>query len=111
MVRKGNRGYDNRGYDNRAYDMHTKIFGSPLPTQAPDLWLAKYSSHLSDVRAYFTDADRMIELCWEEGDGWPERVPSSASRYPMSRSALEPSRVPPRAVVNDVRGRCAKRGS
>jgi hypothetical protein len=31
-----------------------------------------YEKHLRDVRQYFAGTDRMIELCWEEGDGWPE---------------------------------------
>lgn len=36
---------------------------------------AYYERHNEDVRAYFRDhgaPGQLLELCWEEGDGWPE---------------------------------------
>ncbi len=57
----------------RGYGMHLKIFGSLHPTGEPDdPWLAKYRSHLADVREFFAGTERMVEVCWEEGDGWPQ---------------------------------------
>ncbi len=57
---------------NRGYGMHEKIFGSMFPDKDPDLWVAKYNAHLTEVRRYFAGSDRFLEVCWEEGDGWPE---------------------------------------
>ena len=56
----------------RGYGMHLKIFGALHPSENPDVWLAKYESHLAEVRAFFAGTDRMVEVCWEEGDGWPQ---------------------------------------
>jgi hypothetical protein len=59
----------------RGYGMHAKVFGSKFPGDAPDLWLAKYDSHNAEVRALFAGTDRLLEVCWEEGDGWNELCP------------------------------------
>lgn len=35
--------------------------------------LARYDAHLHAVRAHFRGrGDRFVELCWEDGDAWPE---------------------------------------
>lgn len=34
--------------------------------------IARYERHLAEVRAHFAGSERFLELCWEEGDGWPE---------------------------------------
>ncbi len=52
--------------------MYAKVFGSPLPNDAPDLWLAEYERHNEAVREFFAGTDRLLEVCWEEGDGWPQ---------------------------------------
>jgi hypothetical protein len=56
----------------RGYGMHTKIFGSMFPEERPDLWLDRYDRQLTEVRACFAGTDRLLEVCWEEGDGWPQ---------------------------------------
>ena len=31
-----------------------------------------YEHHNEAVRAYFAGTDRLLDVCWEEGDGWDE---------------------------------------
>jgi len=34
--------------------------------------LSRYDAHLAAVRAFFAGSPRLLEVCWERGDGWPE---------------------------------------
>ncbi len=71
------------------YGMHAKVFGSLFPNDAPDLWLAKYEAHNQAVRSFFAGTDRLLEVCWEKGDGWLELcgflgVPVPDAAFPHS---------------------------
>lgn len=49
------------------------IFGHPYPHGYEDEFMAFYEAHLENTRALFSDRpDQLVELCWEEGDGWKE---------------------------------------
>jgi hypothetical protein len=54
------------------YGMHRRIYGSSDPTADPQLYRAYYERHNDDVRTFFAGTDRLLEVCWEEKDGWPE---------------------------------------
>lgn len=47
-------------------------FSQPLPkNKGPHIMF--YKSHLNEVRKYFHDKpNKLLEVCWEEGDGWKE---------------------------------------
>ena len=49
----------------------TEVYGAPKATDRPDSYLAKYETHNAEVRDFFAGTDRLLEVCWEEGDGWP----------------------------------------
>ena len=80
----------------RVHGVHGKIYGiekdeDPMVKLGPF-----YENHLHNVREYFAGTDRMIELCWEEGDGWPELcgfIGVPGSRPPLP--ALEPRGIYP----------------
>lgn len=39
----------------------------------PERFMRSYEEHLASVRSHFErDPGRLVELCWERGDGWPE---------------------------------------
>ena len=38
----------------------------------PEEMKALYERHLDEVRTFFDGTDRLLEVCWEEGDGWAE---------------------------------------
>jgi hypothetical protein len=54
------------------YGMYRKVYGSAEPAIDRDTFIEFYERHTSEVRAFFAGSDRLIELCWEQGDGWPE---------------------------------------
>jgi Sulfotransferase domain len=54
------------------YGMHAKIYGSDSAARDPDRYRQRYQRHLAEVREFFAGADRLVELCWEDGDGWDE---------------------------------------
>jgi len=49
------------------------VYGYAMPHEHKAEHLAYYEAHLAAVRSYFADrpAD-LLEVCWEEGDGWDE---------------------------------------
>jgi Sulfotransferase domain len=74
------------------YGMHAKIYGSTSAIRDPELYLAYYERHLSEVREFFAGSDRFVELCWEDGDGWPQLcgllgVPEPDVNFPHSNTA------------------------
>jgi Sulfotransferase domain len=77
---------------NGRYRMHELIYGSDSAERDPDLYRAYYEKHLLEVKEYFSGSNRLIELCWEEGDGWPELcgllgVPEPEVEFPHSNIA------------------------
>ena len=50
----------------------TQIYGSARASADTASYHATYESHNADVADYFAGTGRLLEVCWEEGDGWPE---------------------------------------
>ena len=76
----------------KGYGMHRKIYGALTVAEDPDAYRTFYERHLCDVRDFFAGTDRMTELCWEDGDGWPELcgflgVPIPDEPFPHSNPA------------------------
>ena len=74
------------------YLMHEKIYGSTNASRDPELFTAYYDRHLSEVREFFSGSDRFLELCWEDGDGWPQLcgflgVPEPDQPFPHANPA------------------------
>ena len=40
--------------------------------QNPEHHLRLYQSHLDKVRSFFLGSPNLLEVCWEDGDGWKE---------------------------------------
>ncbi|MDC3316419.1 hypothetical protein OAV33_00435 [bacterium] len=60
--------------------------------QNPEHHRRLYESHLDAVRRYFSGSPRLLEVCWEEGDGWAELcgflgVDVPSSDFPVSNQA------------------------
>lgn len=54
-------------------DLRKKIYGHEMPHEHKAEHIAFYESHLAAVREYFRDRPGdLLEICWEEGDGWEE---------------------------------------
>lgn len=49
-----------------------KFYGYFSPYQNPKHHVQLYEGHLSAVRNYFKGNPNLLEVCWEEGDGWEE---------------------------------------
>lgn len=50
-----------------------QVFGYKNPKRHKEAYLRVYLAHNEAVRKYFKDKPgQMIELCWEDGDGWQE---------------------------------------
>lgn len=48
-------------------------YGSSMPLNKKKEHIAIYQRHNQDVREYFSGReDVLLEVCWEEGDGWDE---------------------------------------
>jgi hypothetical protein len=91
------------------YGMHRVIYGAASAAEAPELYREMYERHVADVRGFFAGSDRLLEVCWEEGDGWPELcgflgVPEPADR-PFPHSNSRPGlRARVRGLVRTLRG-------
>lgn len=54
-------------------EMRRLIFGHAMPAAAPEVFMAAYDAHCAAVREHFRDRPGdLLEVCWEEGDGWRE---------------------------------------
>jgi len=64
------------------------IYGYPMPHDFKEQHLAFYLSHNQAVRDFFKDfPGTLLEVCWEEGDGWGELanflcLPSPTIKFP-----------------------------
>jgi hypothetical protein len=48
-------------------------YGHPMPLGKKEEHIAVYRRHNQGVREHFSErADALLEICWEEGDGWDE---------------------------------------
>lgn len=49
------------------------FFGFAMPQGHESAYLEQYRRHLDDVHEYFAaEPDRLLEVCWDDGDGWAE---------------------------------------
>lgn len=48
------------------------FFGHSMPEGNEQAYLAAYRRHIDGIRGYFKDSDRLLEVCWEDGDGWEQ---------------------------------------
>ena len=56
-----------------SHQLRITFFGSDNPWEDGQTYLDFYWNHLDAVRAYAKgEAIPLLELCWEDGDGWPE---------------------------------------
>ncbi len=56
---------------NPAVPLHK--YGTTRPLEDPARTMAVYENHNRAVREYFADRPgKLLEVCWEEGDGWKE---------------------------------------
>jgi Sulfotransferase domain len=74
------------------YGMYRKVYGSAEPAKDPEVFTEYYERHTSEVRSFFAGSDRLVELCWEQGDGWPEvcafmDVPEPDAPFPHANPA------------------------
>lgn len=61
-----------RQHTQASYGMHKRIYGAHSVEEAPEKYREVYDRHLTSVRAFFEGTGRLLEVCWEEGDGWGE---------------------------------------
>ncbi len=54
--------------------LREQVYGYAMPTEENKKeHIAFYTRHTENVRAFFSDQpDRLLEVCWENGDGWPQ---------------------------------------
>lgn len=64
-----------------------KVFGHPYPHGFEAEHIAYYENHLTEVKAFFALKNAthlLLELCFEEGDGWPELAPFLDEEIPIT---------------------------
>ncbi|TAM96045.1 MAG: hypothetical protein EPN40_09640 [Rhodanobacteraceae bacterium] len=74
------------------------IYGYAMPHDHKDRHIQIYEDHLAAVRSYFAHRPGdLLEVCWENGDGWEELARFLGYRTPtvpfphMNRSPTEPT--------------------
>lgn len=55
--------------------VYEALYGASPAGSFPDLYRAAYERHNAEVRTFFAGSGRLLEVCWEEGDGWDELCP------------------------------------
>lgn len=59
-----------------------RVYGHAMPQGHAERYIAVYDAHLQAVRRHFADRPGdLLEVCWEEGDGW-ERLGAFLGRTP-----------------------------
>jgi hypothetical protein len=54
-------------------EIRKQVYGHEMPHRHRDDHIRIYEDHLRSVRKYFGNRpDDLLEVCWEEGDGWTE---------------------------------------
>lgn len=52
-------------------DFREHIYGFSMPHEHRGVYVSAYEAHNDAVRSYFgSRPDQLLEVCWEEGDGW-----------------------------------------
>ena len=59
----------------KKYGPHRGIYGDMTEKEAPEKYQAFYENHLVEARSFFADTDRLLEVCWDDGDGWEQLCP------------------------------------
>lgn len=78
-------------------DYRRHVYGHALPDGHRDDHVRVYVEHNEAVRRHFRDRPhKLLELCWELGDGWPELcgflgVAAPARRLPHANRRLTPT--------------------
>ncbi len=73
------------------------IFGTAMPHEHRAAHIEFYERHLEDVRTYFQGRpDDLLEVCWEEGDGWAElaqflKMPDPLTPFPHANRLAPPT--------------------
>lgn len=61
------------------------VFGHEMPQGYRAQYVDYYERHNAEVRAYFADRpSKLLEICWEEGDGWEQLAPFLGADVPAS---------------------------
>lgn len=97
-------------------EQHRLALGFEYPELAPEELLGHYRHHNATVRHYFRDRPGdLLEVCWEEGHGWPELCAFLGKRIPADlafpnvgaaeRRAVDPAvQAANRARLEELRG-------
>ncbi len=86
-----------------------KIFGHAYPHGAEAEHAAFYDNHLASVRSLFpANSPQLCELCWEDGDGWPELcaflgMDPPRSPFPHANQSVGAQIDPDRLAENQAR--------
>jgi hypothetical protein len=96
--------------DRSRYAMSERVYGSADPAHDPGLYRARYETHNAEVRGFFDGTDRLLEVCWEEGDGWPQLcgflgLPLPDVPFPHSNASGPRRPRPPFTFTRRVRRR------
>ncbi|MFY0608254.1 MAG: hypothetical protein JXR10_16165 [Cyclobacteriaceae bacterium] len=61
------------------------VYGHEMPHEFMEHHITYYNKHNENVRSFFKDnglTDRLLELCWEHGDGWNQLCPFLNHKVP-----------------------------
>lgn len=80
------------------------IYGHAMPHGHRDEHVAFYERHNAALRAHFRDRPgKLLEVCWERGDGWDELAPFLGHETPAEPFPHENARPAARPVVDASR--------
>jgi hypothetical protein len=90
--------------------MDERVYGSSDPAHDPGLYRARYETHAAEVRSFFAGSGRLLEVCWEEGDGWPQLCgfvgrPVPDVPFPHSNASGSKLHRPPLTFTRRIRRR------
>ncbi|WP_299487749.1 sulfotransferase family protein [Acaryochloris sp. IP29b_bin.137] len=69
-----------------------KFFGHAMPQKHERQYINRYREHHRQVRDYFRNRpDKLLEVCWEKGQGWPElcsflNMPVPNAQFPCANT-------------------------
>lgn len=64
-------------------DVDKRIYGYRYPQNAPSRYLGIYERHNAEVSSVL--GARVVRICWETGDGWPELCAFLGEKVPETR--------------------------
>lgn len=71
----------------KAMNQASNIDPDTVETPNRQLFIDRYVKHAEDVRSYFKDSPKFLEVCWENGDGWKELMEFLVGPFPHSNSS------------------------